>query len=80
MTDLELLSACINELGGINVPAVLIESVGIPVLNVRAKLINLFNAIKEKDSNNRKSENTEPENNENPVLVDSGVSDTSPEE
>ena len=55
MTNLEIVTNCINELARINIPAGLIEQVGIPVYNVRQDLIGLANSMIEKE--NKKDEN-----------------------
>ena len=59
MTDIEILTNCINELARINVPMGLIEQVGIPVYNVRQELINLANNIIEKANQAEKEVKTE---------------------
>lgn len=87
MTDLELLSACINELGRISVPTVYVEQIGIPVYNVRQKLISLYKSVSElsKPQEEPEPEVQEPENAE-PVTDDNIVqlipedSETPPEE
>ena len=61
MTDLELLQKCIAELGGISIPTVLIEQIGIPVYNVRQNLIALMNSVRTKSA----EQNTEPAEAEN---------------
>ncbi len=61
MTDLELLQKCIAELGGISIPTVLIEQIGIPVYNVRQNLIALMNSVQKKSAEQK----TEPAKAEN---------------
>jgi hypothetical protein len=48
MTDIEILTNCINEMARINIPAGLIEQIGLPIYNIRQELINLANNIIEK--------------------------------
>ena len=45
MTDLEILDYCVKQLGIIDVPVGLLEKIGIPIYNVRSKLIALQNAV-----------------------------------
>ena len=47
MTDLDLIKRDIDSLGAINVPAAMIEQIGIPILNVRNDLIQLYNSVME---------------------------------
>lgn len=67
MTDLEILTNCINELARINVPMGLIEQVGIPVYNVRQELIGLANSIIEKS--NKTEKEAKPENTQSNISV-----------
>ena len=67
MTDLEILTNCINELARINVPMGLIEQVGIPVYNVRQELIGLANRIIEKS--NKTEKKAKPENTQSNISV-----------
>lgn len=56
MTDIEILTNCINEMARINIPAGLIEQIGLPIYNIREELINLANSIIEK-ANKEESKN-----------------------
>lgn len=54
MTDIDLLKESVNTLGNIPIPAKLIESIGIPIYNVRSNLITLINAVTEKQAEEEK--------------------------
>ncbi len=66
MTDIEMLKKCINELGRINVPTVLLEQIGIPIFNVRQNLITLFSSI---ETQRKPAVEEEPEIKIEPVAV-----------
>ena len=48
MTDLDIIKNSINTLGKINIPAEYVESIAIPVYNVRQELIMLYNSVTDK--------------------------------
>lgn len=61
MTDIEILTNCINEMARINIPAGLIEQIGLPIYNIREELINLANSIIEKANKVEKNEDSKIE-------------------
>lgn len=72
MTDLELISKCINTLDDISVPAKYVEQIAIPVAQVSGALKELYNGIVAKIRENEKKQEEglklvpvedEPENN-----------------
>lgn len=58
MSDLELLRNAIETLGAIRVPVGLIESIGVPIFQVRKNLSSLLEAV---IANSQKNEEQEPE-------------------
>ena len=79
MTHLEVITNCINEMARINIPAGLIEQVGIPVYNVRQTLIELANEIIEQA--NKAEAANKPETKDNPeddIQIGIGSSETMP--
>jgi hypothetical protein len=65
MTDIELLQNCIKELGLIDIPVGLLEKLGIPIYNVRQRLIALLNKVNKQVG----GEDTKP-SNENSELME----------
>ena len=53
MTDVELLKNSVDVLGAINVPVGLLESIGVPIYQVRKNLMKLLEAVA---ANSRKEE------------------------
>lgn len=48
MTDLDIIKNSINTLGKISIPAEYVESIAIPIYNVRQELIILYNSVTDK--------------------------------
>jgi len=62
MTELEAINQAIVTLDRINVPAYLIEQIGVPICNVSNLLKQLHKAIEEaKNKNEQEVENAQPE-------------------
>lgn len=61
MTDIEILTNCINEMARINIPAGLIEQIGLPIYSIRQELINLANSIIEKSNKEEKDKDSKIE-------------------
>lgn len=57
MTDIELLKNSVDVLGAINVPVGLLESIGVPIYQVRKNLVKLLEAVA---ANSKKADEEQP--------------------